>query len=175
MLHVSPCLRCTVLLAACSATDQQSIQQSADQNVLAATVGRPYAEVAATQAMTTEGLFGQDKAYGVLVSQSRLDNGDTVYKHLERTVASQSTTDFFGITGNVEQRIDYRLFYFRVGTDGIIKDFANGVVTGENVNCVTYISGLINNCGDAQVMSSDVAVWDAAVITSSGQPLSSWQ
>lgn len=163
----------TGVLTACSAT-QQNIQSAADRNVLNFTVGKEYAKIAATNATTTEGLFGREKAYGDRIGQSQLSNGDIVYKHAARNEASESSVNL-GLFGGSEKIIDYRLMYFRVGSDGLIKDYANGVVSGEKINCVNYIGGLFQNCDNAQQLSTDIAQMDAAVLTSQSLPLSSWQ
>lgn len=162
-------------LAACSAAQQQRIQAGFDQNILDYTVGRDYATIAAREAMTQQALFGDDRAYGDFFGASQLSGGDTLYRHLERSEAATSSSDVLGLVGGDSARIDYRLFYFRVGPDGVIKDYANGVVSGELVRCSYYLGGVFQNCGNTEIASADIAQMDAAVTTSSGQPLASWQ
>ena len=159
-------------LLGCSTT--QDLQKAADRNVLSYTVGKPYEQIAATRATTPEAIFQDIKAYGRLIGQSQLAGGDTVYKHIQSRETSRSGVDL-GLLGSSTSNTDYALLYFRVGPDGVIRDYANGVVPGESVSCVEYIGGLFTNCDNAQQLTRDIAQMDAAVLTSSGQPLSSWQ
>lgn len=163
-------------LAGCGVTGvQQRLQASADRNILDNTVGQPYADVAAREAWTTEALFGNDKAYGDFFASTELPGGDTVYRHLERSEAFNSSTNVAGLFGSGTTRFDYRLFYFRVGPDGIVKDTANGVVSGEQIKCVSYVGGIFERCGNAELASADMTQMDAMVATSAGLPLSSWE
>lgn len=162
-------------LAACSAGQQQRIQASFDRNILDYTLGKPYTEIAQREAMTQEALFGTDYAYGNPFGASPLPGGDTLQRHVEVSAAMQTNTDIAGLFGSDGTRFDYRLFYFRVGPDGVIKDYANGVVSGQLIRCSYYIGGIFENCGNAELASTDMAQMDAAVTTSAGAPLSSWQ
>lgn len=159
-------------LAACTAT-QQGIQASADANILSYTVGKPYAEIAGQNSMSMGGLMGREKAYGELIQSSQLPNGDTLYRHGQAHAAQTTSTDFLFMGGD-STRFDYRLFYFRVGADGVIKDYANGVVSAQQIECVDYIGGIFQNCSDTVLLSSDMAQMDAVVRTSAGMPLSAW-
>lgn len=161
-------------LSACSASQQQSIQTSVDRNVLSYTLGKQYAQIAKSQKMTGGGLLNNDPTYGKLVSKQKLASGDTIYKHVDNNEASSSSVGI-GIIGKTDKRIDLRLLYFRVGKDGIIKDHANGTVTGGNVSCIDWIGGLVQDCGNDQLIAKDVAQMDLVVRTSTGGPLSSWQ
>lgn len=159
-----------IALAACSST-QRNIQAGFDSNVLSYTVGKSYAEVAATKAM--DDLLLQNKAYGEVVSTSQLPGGDTLYRHAKPVEASSSGFDL-GVFGGQSKQYNYSLFYFRVDASGKITDYANGVVPGKDVSCLNYLGGIIQNCDNAQLLSNDIAALDASVRTSSGQPVSSW-
>jgi hypothetical protein len=158
-------------LAGCSTT-QQNIQAGFDKNVLNYTVGKPYAEVAATRAM--DDLLLQNRAYGKLFYKSQFANGDTLYRHAKPVEASSSGIDL-GVFGSQSKQYNYSLFYFRVGADGKIIDFANGVLPGKEIKCLNYLGGIFQNCQDASLLTNDIAALDAAVKTSAGGPLSSWQ
>lgn len=162
-------------LAACSTASQQRLQARFDRNVLDNTVGKSYADIARKEAWTQAALFGTDHAYGDVFGATQLPGGDTLYRHMERSEAFRSGTDVGGLLTSGTTRFDYRLFYFRVGPDGVIKDTANGVVSGDSIKCVSYIGGIFNKCGNAQLASTDADQMDAAVTTSAGLPLSSWQ
>lgn len=162
-------------VTACSTAQQQRIQASFDQNILDYTVGRPYAEIAQREAMTQAALFGTDRAYGDFVGSSPLAGGDTLYRHIEVSEAATTSSDFAGLVGGDRTRFDYRLFYFRVGADGVIKDYANGVVSGQSIGCSYYVGGIFQNCSNQQMASNDLAQMDAAVTTSAGGALASWQ
>lgn len=159
-------------LGACTAA-QQSIQASADANILRFTVDKPYAQIAAQNTTSFEGLMGREKAYGDLIHSSQLANGDTLYRHGQAYAAQTTSTDFLFMGGG-STRYDYRLFYFRVGADGVIRDYANGVVSGQQIECVEYIGGIFRNCTDTALLSTDISQMDAQVRTSAGMPLSAW-
>ena len=160
-----------LLLAACSSTTQRNIQAGFDSNVLSYTVGKSYAEVAATKAM--DDLLLQNKAYGEMVSRSQLSGGDMLYRHAKPVEASSSGFDL-GVFGGQNKQYNYSLFYFRVDAKGVITDYANGVVPGKEVKCLNYLGGIFQNCDDAQLLTNDIAALDASVKTSTGQPVSSW-
>lgn len=162
------------LISSCGAT-QQELQARADSNVLHYTIGKSYAEIAAKPAMDSAGLFLGTKAYGKEFSETRLPSGDRIYKHIVSREAFQSDFNAGGLIGGTKNRIDSGLFYFLVGPGGTIKDYGNGVVSGGVVKCTTYIGGIIKRCGNAQLAANDAAQMDAAVRTSSGQPISSWK
>ncbi|WP_196257805.1 hypothetical protein [Pelagibacterium limicola] len=159
-------------LGACTAT-QQSLQAAADSNILNYTVGKPYAQIAAQNTTSFEGMMGREKAYGNLIHLSQLSNGDRLYRHGQAYAAHSTSTDFL-LMGGGSTRYDYRLFYFRVGQDGVIKDYANGVVTAQQVECVNYVGGIFQSCTDTAMLSSDISQMDAQVRTSAGMPLSAW-
>jgi hypothetical protein len=161
-----------LVLGACTAA-QQSLQASADANILNYTLGKPYAQIAAQNTTSFEGMMGREKAYGNLIHRSQLPNGDTLYRHGQAYAAQTNSTDFLFMGGN-STRYDYRLFYFRVGADGVIKDYANGVVSAQQIECVNYIGGIFQNCTDTALLSSDVSQMDAQVRTSASMPLSAW-
>ena len=160
-----------MVLAACSSTTQRNIQAGFDSNVLSYTVGKPYAEIAATKAM--DDLLLQNKAYGEMVSRSQLASGDVLYRHAKPVEASSSGFDL-GVFGSEKKQYNYSLFYFRVDQTGTITDYANGVVPGKEISCLNYLGGIFQNCDDARMLSSDIAALDASVRTSTSQPLSSW-
>lgn len=159
-----------VFAAGCSST-QQNLQAGFDKNVLSYTVGKPYAEIAATKAM--DDLLLQNRAYGNLVSQTTLANGDALYRHI-RPFESQSSGFDLGLMGGSQKQYTYSLFYFRVGPDGRIADYANGVLPGKEIKCMNYLGGIFQNCSDASLLGNDIAALDAAVKTSTGQPVASW-
>jgi hypothetical protein len=159
-------------LTGCMET-QQRLQTAADHNVLSYTIGKSYAEVASQKAL--DDLLLRNKAYGEMISQTALPDGDMLYRHAKPVEAVQSDFNVGGLIGRSKTRYNYSLFYFRVGSDGLIKDYANGVLPGSDVSCMTYLGDIFRNCEDAQLLSNDIARLDAAVRTSSGQTLASWQ
>lgn len=159
-------------LAGCMET-QQRIQTAADSNVLGYTIGKPYAEVAAQKSL--DDLLLRNKAYGEVLSQAPLPGGDMLYRHAKPVEAGESGFNVGGLVGSSNKRFNYSLFYFRVGPDGVIKDYANGVLPGSEVSCMSYLGDIFRNCEDTQLLSDDLARLDGAVTTSSGQPLASWQ
>jgi hypothetical protein len=157
--------------AGCGAPEK--LQSFGDRNYMRYAMGKPYAQIASQTQMTLEGLAGAT-VYGPMIGQSRLVNGDTVYRHIDN-VESMSTNVDVGLVmqkENVASR--YRLAYFRVAPDGIVKDWATGTLPGERLGCTRYAGGIVQQCSsDAQRLQS-LAVYDSLVRTSTDQPLSSW-
>jgi len=161
------------LLAACSSTVEQ-LQEAGDRNYMRYAMGKPYQEVASLNPMTFESLTTGTTAYGPIVGGYTLENGDRVYRHAASIQSSESSVDagLFMQRRSVQNR--YRLAYFRVGPDGLVKDWATGALPGERVGCTAFAAGLFRTCtSDAEVAQS-MAVYDSLVRTSAGQPLSAW-
>ncbi|WP_319529007.1 hypothetical protein [uncultured Cohaesibacter sp.] len=162
-----------LLMAACAGT-QEKVQRSVDRNMLTYVVGKPYQSIASQRKTTFEGLFQDDRAYGEVFSQATLANGDMLYRHLDRYESGEKSSSMFGVVGTSSTQISYRLIYFRVGPDGLIKDTANGFLHGEVKDCTNWVGGIFQTCDDPARMSQTVEGYDNLVLTSSGQPLSSW-
>jgi hypothetical protein len=160
-------------LSACSSTQAQ-IQTAADRNWLGYAVGKPYASVAAEKKMTMEGLFQDDRAAGELLAASDLAGGDRLYRHVDRYQSSTASSSFGGLFGTDSATYSYRLLYFRVSPDGVIRDYANGFVGGETSSCVGWIGGIFKKCEDEAALRQTVQSYDSFVKTSGGQPLTSW-
>lgn len=160
-------------LAACSGM-QEKVQTSVDRKVLSYVVGKPYLSVASQRKTTLEGLFQDDRAYGEVFSQAALINGDTVYRHLDRYESGEESSSLFGVVGSTKTQISYRLIYFRVGPDGLIKDTANGFLQGEVNSCTNWVGGIFETCDDPARLTQTIDGYDRLVLTSSGQPISSW-
>ena len=161
------------LLAACSSA-QGDIQQMADHNYLSYMVGKPYASIAAEKKLTVDGLMYGDRAAGELISTSDLPGGDTLYRHVDRYQSGTMTSSVAGIYGKDSATYSYRLLYFRVSPDGLVRDTANGFVPGETQTCVGWIGGIFQKCNNELELRNTVAGFDAVVKTSAGQPLASW-
>jgi hypothetical protein len=160
-------------LAACGST-QAEIQKAADRNWLSYVVGKPYASVAAEKKLTMEGMFQDDRAAGEVFAMSELASGDRLYRHLDRYQSSTATSSFGGLVGKDSATYSYRLLYFRVSPDGVIRDYANGFVGGETSSCVGWIGGIFKKCEDEASLRQTVQSYDSFVKTSQGQLLSSW-
>ncbi len=161
------------LLAACSSA-QGDIQQAADRNYLSYMAGKPYAAIAAEKKLTVEGMMYGDRAAGELISTTALAGGDTLYRHVDRYQSGTMTSSVAGIYGKDSATYSYRLLYFRVSPDGVVRDTANGFVPGETQTCIGWIGGIFQKCNNELELRSTVAGFDAVVKTSAGQPLASW-
>lgn len=162
-----------IFVASCSSTVEQ-LQEAGDRNYMRYAMGKPYQEVASLNPMTLESLTTGSTAYGPIVGGYRLDNGDRVYRHAASIQSSESSVDagLFMQRRSVQNR--YRLAYFRVGPDGLVKDWATGTLPGERVGCTAFAAGIFRTCtSDAEVAQS-MAVYDSLVRTSNGQPLGTW-
>jgi hypothetical protein len=170
-----------LLLAACAAalltacgSVQADIQQAADRNWLSYAVGKPYASISAQKKSTMEGLFQDDRAAGEVFSSSELAGGDRLFRHLDRYQSSTASSSFGGLVGKDSATYSYRLLYFRVSPDGMVRDYANGFVGGETSSCVGWIGGIFKKCEDEAALRQTVQSYDSFVKTSQGQMLSSW-
>lgn len=161
-------------LVGCSATAEK-LRNKGDRYQLSSTIGKSYAAIAASKSLREGELFGTRQTYGRLIDQTKLASGDTVYKHAGLREAGESGMDFAGLIGTTKKKLEYAIFYFRVSPDGTIRDYANGIVKGDKVSCITFISGLIGTCQNTDTLSADFTYIDTIVRTSSGQPYSSWQ
>jgi hypothetical protein len=136
--------------------------------------GKPYQEVASLNPMTLESITGGQTAYGPIIGAYRLENGDRVYRHAANVESSESSVDVGIFMQRRSAQSRYRLAYFRVGPDGIVKDWATGALPGERVGCTAYAAGIFRTCtSDAEIRQS-MAVYDSLVRTSANLPLSAW-
>jgi hypothetical protein len=161
----------SALVAACTA--QEKLESFADRNYMRYATGKPYAQIASQSQMTLEGLAGAT-IYGPMIGQYRLADGDTVYRHIDNVESTRTSVDagFMMQRENVASR--YRLAYFRVGPDGIVKDWATGSLPGERLGCTWYAGGFVRQCSSEAQRLQSLTVYDSLVQTSSGQPVSSW-
>ncbi len=137
-------------------------------------VGKPYAGIAGQKKLTMEGLMYDDRAAGELVSASDLPGGDKLYRHVDRYQSGTMTSNAAGIYSKDSATYSYRLLYFRVSPDGVVRDYANGFVPGETQSCVGWIGGIFTKCKNELELRQTVDGFDAVVKTSQGQPLASW-
>ena len=158
-----------LLLAACQAP--QSVQDFSNRNMARYAIGKSYADVAATPDFSEDSL-GRVTMYGPPIGSYQLASGEIVHRHIKRYAASVSTTDFGIIRQSEKVRYEYRLAYFRVGPDGLVKDVAIGIVPGETNKCVERFYGLVENCEDGETPAQSLAIYNQVVRTSDGQPLS---
>ena len=107
-------------VSGCSGTQEQ-LQLAADRNWLSYAVGQPYAQIAAQKETTMAGLFGDQRAYGDMFAATDLPNGDRLYRHLNRYKASTTSTSVGLLVNSDSANYSYRLLYFRVSPDGIIR------------------------------------------------------
>jgi hypothetical protein len=162
-----------VMLVAAACQAQQSVQDFSNRQFSRYAIGKSYAEVAATPDFK-EDTLGRVKMYGQPIGSYQLVSGEMVHRHIKRYGASVSTTDFGFIKQSEKVRYEYRLAYFLVGPDGIVKDMAIGIVPGETNKCVGYFYGLVENCEDGETPTQSLAIYDQVVRTSGGQPISAW-
>lgn len=169
-----PALLLATMLAACgSVTDR--VEGAANRSFTSGAMGKPYAEVASLGHSPLEQLAGNDRAtFGPMLGATRLSNGMTIYRHMAPAARTETGTSFGGLIGTSSVSDNNRLSYFLVGQDGIVKDWATGSVPGNASDCVNYIGGIIKTCSDVRQFHAALALYDARVQTSGGQPLSAW-
>ncbi|MEO1745309.1 MAG: hypothetical protein AAFR13_02155 [Pseudomonadota bacterium] len=66
------------------------------------------------------------------------------------------------------------LTYFLVSPQGIVADYAVGTAPTLVGGCVQFIAASVTTCSDATALSRDLDRFDAAMRTSKGLPVSSW-
>lgn len=161
------------LLAGCTSTPE-TLQSMGDRNYMRYASGKPYAQIAGQTTTSLDGLLGGATIYGPMIGAYALADGDRVYRHIDNVESSSTSVDAGIVMRRESVATRYRLAYFRVGPDGIVKDWATGALPGERLGCTWYAAGFIRQCaGDEQRLQS-LAVYDSLVRTSSGAPLSAW-
>jgi hypothetical protein len=164
-----------VILAAsagCTATPQ-ALQSLGDRNYMRYATGKPYAQIASQNQMSVEGLAGAT-IYGPMIGEYRLTDGDTVYRHIDNVESTRTNVGAGMLMQRESVGTRYRLAYFRVGPDGIVKDWATGALPGERLGCTWYVGGFVQQCSNETQRLQSLAVYDSLVRTSSDSPLPSW-
>lgn len=159
-------------LAGCGQTVAE-IGATLDRNVLQTRIGRPYAEITARPSSAALAI-APEAPFGEAFASADLPGGHRLHRHLSRSVGETTTSDFFGLVSSRQERMVYRLYYFRVDQNGRVVDVANGVLRGEATQCVGYVGGLFSRCEDPGALAQDVAFFDTLVRTSAGETLASW-
>ena len=167
-------------VVACSGT-KAKLQNFNDRRAINDTIGKNYNTITnETSANFSEGFSNQALKYGKFLSSYNLADGSKVMRHTDTysLLSSGFGLGVIGVTGlNTKANLAYRIFYFKVGNDGIIKDWANGV--SANATGTQECSGLgvggfsMESCGDIKG-NAPVAEIDSIARTSTEQPLSSW-
>lgn len=162
-----------ILIAGCTATPE-TLQSMGDRNYMRYASGKPYAQIAGQSTTSLDGLLGGATIYGPMIGAYALADGDRVYRHIDNVESSSTSVDAGILMRRERVATRYRLAYFRVGPDGIVKDWATGALPGERLGCTWYAAGFIRQCAsDAQRLQS-IAVYDSLVRTSGGAALSAW-
>lgn len=162
-------------LALAGCTDMQSrIQTSIDGTVMQSIVGRTYASVNITPPRLP---FEPEREppYGRLFSVTDLPSGSRIHRHLIRGVAQTTETNFLGLVQSDSQRYSYRLLYFLVDREGIVRATANGFWLGEGDRCVGYVGNIFRTCESSAALAEDVVFFDTLVKTSDGRGLEVWR
>ena len=108
-----------------------------------------------------------------MIGSAKLTNGDIVYRHIS-PASRKSSSRSLGHIGSTTTQRNYRLSYFRVGTNGVVKDYATGTGLASTTDCTTYLNGLVSSCDSIQPERRNLRDYDQQVRTSGGEPLSAW-
>ncbi|WP_054311565.1 hypothetical protein [Mesorhizobium sp. 1M-11] len=164
-----------VLLAAFTGctTAPEALQSLGDRNYMRYATGKPYAQIASQSQMSVEGLAGAT-IYGPMIGEYRLVDGDTVYRHIDNVESTRTGVNAGLLMQRESVGTRYRLAYFRVGPDGVVKDWATGALPGERLGCTWYAGGFVQQCSSETQRLQSLAVYDSLVRTSSDMPLPSW-
>ncbi|BAV45793.1 Uncharacterized protein MLTONO_0890 [Mesorhizobium loti] len=164
-----------VILSACAGctTAPEALQSLGDRNYMRYATGKPYTQIASQSQMSVEGLAGAT-IYGPMIGAYRLADGDTVYRHIDNVESTRTNVDAGVLMQRESVGTRYRLAYFRVGPDGIVKDWATGALPGERLGCTWYAGGFVQQCSSETQRLQSLAVYDSLVRTSNDRPLPSW-
>jgi len=165
-------LTATVLIS-CSQTAEK-IETAANRSTTSWAMGKPYSQVAALGNQPLDQLAADQYGFGQLIGQSPLTDGSTLYRHIAPAAKAETSSDFGGLVGSSKTVTNYRLSYFKVGQDGIVRDWATGSVPGTYSNCINYISGIFQKCQDQGLIRQTMVAYDSQVRTSSGATVDSW-
>ena len=161
------------IVAGCSQTAEK-IENAANRSTTGWAMGKPYTQVAALGNSALDQLATEQTGFGQMIGQTSLADGTILYRHIAPAAQTETSSDFVGLIGKSKQVTNYRLSYFKVGQDGIVKDWATGSAPGSISDCVTYISGIFRKCEDQGRIKQALFVYDNQVRTSSGSPITSW-
>ena len=162
-----------MFLAACSQTAEK-IETAANRSTTSWAMGKPYNQVASLGNSTLAQLSTEQYGFGQMIGQSSLQDGSILYRHIAPSAEAESGSDFAGLVGKSKKVTNYRLSYFKVGQDGIVKDWATGSVPGTFSSCVTYIGGVFQKCNDQGRVRQALVSYDSSVRTSSNNTIDSW-
>lgn len=160
-------------LGACSGT-MDKVENKANRWSTGWAMGKQYSKVAALGTSTIAQLTPNAHGFGDMIGRSELADGTTIYRHLAPAVKRESYGSFSGLVGGNSTKQNYRLSYFKVGQDGIVKDWATASVPGTVQSCINYIGGIFQKCKDQALIKQALEVYDSKVRTSTGQTIAAW-
>ncbi len=173
--YVSRAAACLLLLslAACGGLADK-VENVANRTYTSAAMGKSYTAITATDNSAIAALSGRRSNFGPTIGSTPLQNGDIVYRHIQPASKSSSDTSILGLVGTAAVKTNYRLSYFLVGQDGLVRDWATGAVPGTTSDCITFLSGIVQRCQDSQRLQASLQHYDSRVQTRSGQPIAVW-
>lgn len=149
-------------------------QSNIDRKLLQSTIGKEYESFASENKLTVSGaVFGQDKVYGNFISSSHLPDGGKIMKHIDKYKSGGSQLSMGLPVGIGSQSMAYRIFYFNVGPNGIVRDWASAFYNKETKDCISAINIGIDLCGNAENVF-DYNQLDTLVKTSQGHAIDVW-
>jgi hypothetical protein len=142
--------------------------------MLQSTIGKQYEDLTKDNKLTVTGLLGQDKVYGNFVSSYDLPDGSKVMRHLDRYKSAGNSISGMGLPINVgQQETAYRIFYFKVDSTGIVRDWASAFYNEASQDCIGVAGIGLDYCGSTKNALQPEKM-DGMVRTSTGQPIGSW-
>ena len=161
------------LISGCSQTAEK-IETAANRSTTSWALGKDYARVAALGNSPLDQLSVEQVGYGPLIGQTSLSDGSVIYRHIAPSAQSETYSDFGGLVGSEKQVTNYRLSYFKVGVDGVVKDWATGKASSSISSCVSFIGGIFQKCTEQARIEQAIQIYDSIVRTSSGSAIESW-
>lgn len=160
-------------LTACSST-LENVENKSNRLTTSWALGKPYTQVASLGTSRLAQLSAEQTGFGDMIGRSELADGTTLYRHIAAAAKTDTNASFVGLVGRNTNATNFRLSYFKVGQDGIVKDWATGSVPGTASRCINFIGGIFQKCADQAAVKQDLVVYDAQVLTRANQPLSTW-
>lgn len=161
------------LIVICCQSTAENVNRFGANNSVRFALNKPYSEVKNTPDFEASSL-GSAKLYGPLIGSFQLVDESTVFRHIKSVQTASSSIDLGIISTREKEVFDNRLVYFKVDTEGIVRDGAVGIIRGGSKQCVTYAAGIVRRCGDLAEQNRSLQYYDNLVRTTEGEPISIW-
>ena len=171
------------VLAACTVEDTVPVALT-DRDRAALAVKKPYLSVISQMdasgriaAPETAGVAAPSSGiFGPVIGRYFLGDDYVVYRHArqEAPVPLAAVTAGDTSLGPIDRAQPLKLTYFLVAPEGIVTDYATGVIAAEAQGCIRVDAGAASVCTSQAELSRALGLLDAVMRTSAGNPVSAW-